>query len=457
MKEHRFTKQSAIEAPVEDVFRWHARPGALERLSPPWDPVGVVRRTGGIEKGAVVTLKMHAGPVPYEWMAEHTDFEENRMFRDRQIKGPFSKWVHTHLFEPDGNGACVMEDRIDFALPFHPFGNMAAPLVLKELDRIFEYRHRTLELDMACHRLGKGASKILISGASGVIGSALIPFLTTGGHSVTKLVRRPPVSDGEVFWDPESGRLDLEQIRGVDTVIHLSGENIGQGRWTNKKKKRIIESRTKGTSLIAETVARLDPPPKTFVCASAIGYYGDRGGETLTEEAACGLDFISGVCDKWEKAASPAMSRGIRVVFLRIGIALSPLGGALQKMLPVFKAGMGGKFGNGGQYMSWIGIDDVIGAVSHVIENDDIVGEVNIVAPKPVTNSDFARTLGRVLSRPSVFPVPEQAINLAFGEMGREVLLAGAKVMPKKLLDTGYLFRNPDLEGALRHLLGRRL
>lgn len=433
----------------------------MERLTPPWDPFKVVYRRGGIAKGATASLKMKAGPIPYDWIAEHTDYQEGRLFRDRQIKGPFAFWEHTHIFEPDGDQACFLEDRIEYALPFYPFGGMAEPMVRKKLGPIFEYRHRTFASDMAAHRARaeKRAGKplhVLISGASGLVGSTLIPFLTTGGHRVTRLVRRAPDPEkDELFWDPAASELDIGTIKGVDAVVHLSGENIGEGRWTAEKKKRIIDSRVKTTRLIAKSISKLDPPPKVFICASAIGYYGDCGETAVDETKACGCDFISEVCDKWENAADPAVEGGIRTVFLRIGIALSPLGGALAKLLPVFSAGLGGKIGTGAQYMSWIGIDDVIGAIYHLLDAETVEGPVNATAPNPATNLELAKALGRVLRRPAVFTVPETAINLAFGEMGREVLLAGVNALPEKLLRSGYVFRHPDLGETLKHLLGR--
>ncbi|MDM8549599.1 TIGR01777 family oxidoreductase [Desulfobacterales bacterium HSG2] len=458
MKKEVFIKRSHINAPVEEVFKWHSRPGALERLSPPWDPLQVIESMGGIRKGARAILKMKAGPIPFKWIAEHTDYEENRLFRDRQVKGPLAHWMHTHRFEPDGRKACFLEDRIDYALRFHPFGNFfAGDMVRNKLEKIFRYRHITTARDIAAH-LARGESppvNILISGASGVVGSALIPFLTTGGHRVIRLIRRRPGSkEKAVCWNPATGYLTPDDLNGINTVIHLAGENIGQGRWTRAKKKRIIESRVKGTSLIARAATELKPLPELLICASAIGYYGNRGERILTEKDGRGDDFISKVCYEWEKAAAPAVEKGIRVVFLRIGIALTPAGGALAKLLLPFQAGLGGKIGNGRQHMSWIGIDDVIGAMHHVMINDEVEGPVNVVSPNPLTNLEFTETLGKVLSRPTLLSVPAAAINLAFGEMGREVLLSSTRVRPEKLLKTGYRFRNPDIEEALSHLLG---
>jgi uncharacterized protein (TIGR01777 family) len=456
-----FTKKCLIKAPVEDVFQWHARTGALERLSPPWDPLEVIEKGPGIDTGTRVEMKMKAGPLPVKmrWVAEHTRYEKNRLFQDRQVKGPFKRWVHTHTFSTGAQGGTIMEDCIDFRLPFHPLGNLfGGRFILKKLEKIFRYRHATTASDIEAHLSRQPAQPlhILMSGASGVVGSSLIPFFTTGGHRVTRLVRRTRLRDeNERFWDPQKGVLDIQDTDEFDVVIHLSGENIGQGWWTPQKKKKIIESRNMTTSLIAETIARLKKPPRAFLCASAIGYYGDRGNEVMTEENACGADFISGVCDEWEQAAFPALDKRIRTVFLRIGVVLSPVGGALQRLLPSFKMGLGGKVGSGEQYLSWIGMDDLIGAVYHIINDDSLTGPINIVGPKPVTYLEMTRTLARVISRPTLFTIPAWLIKLVFGEMGKEVLLSSTRVKPEKLMAAGYRFRHPELEGALRHLLGR--
>jgi len=460
MKTETFVKKTRINAPVEEVFKWHSRPGALERLSPPWDPVRVIERKGGINIGARAVLEMKAGPFPYRWTAEHTDYEENRLFMDRQVRGPFSNWVHTHSFEPDGTEDSFFEDRIDYALPFYPFGKLlGGALVDAKLARIFKYRHAVTIEDIILHLSKKDIKRpmnIIMTGASGLLGSALIPFFTTGGHIVHTLVRRAPfLEKGEMFWDPEKKSLDSSVFDGVDAVIHLAGEQIGEGRWTNEKKRRIIESRTKGTSLIADTISKLSSPPPVLICASAIGFYGNRGDKILTEDDPPGDDFISKVCSEWEKSAQAAVAAGIRVAFMRIGIALSPAGGALLRLLLPFRVGLGGKIASGAQFMSWVGIDDVLGAFLHVLADSKIAGPVNVVSPNPVTNLDFTKTIGQVLSRPAIFSIPAAVINLVFGEMGRGVLLSSTRVIPAKLLESGYRFRNPDLFGVLSHLLGK--
>ena len=459
MKTKIFKKRSKINAPVEDVFKWHARPGAIERLSPPWDPLEIISRTGGILIGAEVEMKLKAGPIPIKWHARHIDYQANKLFKDMQIKGPFSKWIHTHRFETLGQTQCILEDCIEYALPLHLFGTaLMHPLVEKKLKQIFTYRHNTTTADMADHLSHKQQEplRILISGASGLLGSTLIPFLTTGGHHVMPLVRRlPNKKKGEIQWDPANSRLDLDHAGPIDAVIHLSGENIGEGHWTQEKKKRIINSRTKSTRLIAETISKMKTPPKVFVCASAIGYYGDRKNTLLDESDPPGNDFISEVCHTWEASTDAAVRAGIRTASLRIGIVLSPIGGALGKLLLPFRIGIGGKISTGQQYMSWISIDDAIGAIYHVLFDSRISGPVNLVSPNPATNREFTQKLAKVLSRPAYFTVPKAAIEIFFGEMGRETILSSTRVKPGVLSETGYSFRHPDLEGALKHLLGK--
>lgn len=453
-----FVKRSRINAPVSDVFKWHARPGALERLSPPWDPIQVIRRTGGILPGAEVYLKMKLGPFSYPWHARHSDYDEDRLFRDQQVKGPFRSWIHTHRFEPDGERACFMEDHIEYRLPAHSLSHVfAKSIIQKKLTRIFNYRHRTLMDDLVAHgaNLPDKPMTILISGASGVIGSALVPFLTTGGHRVIRLVRRKPAEDrDELFWDPLKGELNLGHLDRIDAVIHLSGEHIGKGRWTSEKKRIIVESRTKSTRLISQAISNLEKPPRVFLCASAIGFYGDRGDECLAEAECTGDDFISSVCHQWEVATGPAQAKGIRTALLRFGVVLTPLGGTLERLLLPYKLGLGGKIGTGDQYISWIGMDDSIAAMHHALVHESIEGPVNVVAPEPVTHAQFTKILGGVLSRPTIFTIPSIAVKAAFGQMGNEVLLASCRVVPEKLTATGYSFRTPTLQETLKHALG---
>ena len=294
--------------------------------------------------------------------------------------------------------------------------------------------------------------KTLLTGSSGLIGSALASDLSNRGHDVVRLVRSEPETEA-LAWDPEAGTLESSGLEGLDWAVHLAGENIASKRWSEEQKGRIRDSRVNGTRLLSETLARLTNPPQVLVSASAIGYYGDRGEEILNEESESGSGFLSEVSREWESAAEPATRHGIRVVNLRFGVVLSPSGGALAKMLFPFRMGMGGVIGGGGQYMSWIALDDAVGSICHVLTEPTILGPVNVVSPNPVTNREFTKTLGRVLTRPTLFPMPAFAARLAFGEMADALLLASTRVDPARLRETGYEFRHPKLEPALRHLL----
>lgn len=296
--------------------------------------------------------------------------------------------------------------------------------------------------------------KILVSGSTGLVGSALLPSLVTEGHTPTRLVRSfNKQATLSIGWDPSSSALHPAPFEGFGAVIHLAGESIATGRWTDAKKTRIRDSRVKGTRLLSETLAKLQQRPKVLICASAIGFYGDRGEERLTESSRMGSNFLARLCRDWEAATEPAVQGGIRVVHLRFGIILSPKGGALTKMLLPFKLGLGGKIGSGAQVMSWIALDDVVGVILHALKTGSLKGPVNTVAPQPVTNSEFTQTLGKVLHRPTIFPLPALVAKLAFGEMADELLLSSARVDPTALKTSGYAFNYPELEGALRHLL----
>jgi len=296
--------------------------------------------------------------------------------------------------------------------------------------------------------------KILVSGSHGLVGKTLIKALEIDGHEIYRLVRHAPDSSKEIEWSPERYSIAISMIEGFDAVCHLAGESIASGRWSDEKKLKIRESRTKGTKLLSDALANLRHPPKTLISASAIGYYGNRGDEVLTEASAPGGDFLSEVCVEWEKATEHATTMGIRVVNTRFGIILDKEGGALAKMLPPFRMGIGGRIGDGRQWMSWIALDDVVGALKFVLANEALSGPVNFVAPNPVTNAEFTKALGQALSRPTFFPIPAFGVRLAFGEMADALLLSSQKVAPKTLQDAQYQFRYPELRNALQKILG---
>ncbi len=294
---------------------------------------------------------------------------------------------------------------------------------------------------------------VLVSGSSGLVGSALIPHLEASGHRVLRLVRTSPKSDLERRWDPETGELAAADLEGIQAVVHLAGENIASGRWNEAKKNRIRSSREDGTRLLAQGLAELQTPPGVLISASAIGYYGNRGEEILNEESPPGADFLAETCIAWENAARPAADAGVRTVYVRIGIVLSADGGALAKMLFPFRMGVGGVIGSGDQYMSWISLSDLAGIINHALNTQTLQGPVNAVSPAPVTNREFTKTLGGALSRPTLFPMPAFAARLAFGEMADALLLSSTRVLPARLQGTGYVFQHPKLDGALRHVL----
>jgi hypothetical protein len=458
VKTLRFQRRTRVAAPAEAVFAWHARPGALERLVPPWERVAVEERTGGIEDGARVVLRVSAGPISVRWVAVHGEVVPGRQFCDRQDRGPFRYWRHRHRFEPDGPDACQLEDDVEYALPLGLLGAIVAGgRVREKLAQMFAYRHAVTKADVEAHaaRTGMTPMHVVVSGSRGLVGSALVPFLTTGGHRVTRLVRGEPAGPDETAWDPARGLVDASRLDGVDAVVHLAGENIAAGRWTPARKAEIRRSRVDGTRALCEALARLPNPPRVLVSASAVGYYGDRGAEVLTEESGPGNGFLTEVCREWEAATAPASRAGIRVVTLRFGMVLSPCGGALRKLLLPFRLGVGGRLGDGRQFTSWIALDDAVGAIHHALCEESVRGPVNAVAPGPVSNAEFTRALARLLRRPALLPVPAFAARLAFGEMADALLLAGARVLPARLQASGYRFRFPELEGALRHLLGR--
>jgi uncharacterized protein len=296
--------------------------------------------------------------------------------------------------------------------------------------------------------------KVVVTGSTGLIGSALIRALEARGDAVTRLVRRSPTT-GEARWDPEAGQIETAALEGHDAVVHLAGAGIGDHRWTEDHKRAVLDSRVKGTTLLASTVAALTDKPRIMASGSAMGYYGLRGDEVLTEDAAAGTGFLADVCEQWEAATAPAEDAGVRVAHLRTGLVLSPDGGALKQMLLPFKLGLGGRIGSGRQWWSWISIDDEVNAILHIIDTSAPAGGAfNLTAPNPVTNEEFTRTLNRVLRRPTLLPTPTFALKAMFGgEAVDEMFLGGQRVVPALLQADGYAFRHPELEGALRHLL----
>lgn len=449
---------SRLPVAAEDAYAWHGRPGALTRLLPPWQAVRIVSHRGGIEPGARVELQMRFGPLPVRWVAEHGPLVPGRQFSDRQLRGPFAYWYHTHRFEPLEPQTCELQDVVEYCLPLGAVGRgLLENFVARQLQQTFAYRHTTTRDDLTAHSRyrDRPALDVWITGASGLLGSVLVPMLSAGGHRVTALRREADATAPRPGWNPTTGELRNVVGRPVDALVHLAGESLASQRWNERQKARIRDSRLDATRRLCEGLVRLPEPPKTLICASAIGYYGDRGDAWLDENSPAGSSFLADVCRRWEEATQPATRAGIRVVLIRLGIVLSPRGGALAQLLRPFRLGVGGPLGSGEQYWSWISVDDAVGAIHHVLMNPELRGPINLVAPAPVTNAAFTHTLARILGRPAFVPAPAPLLRLALGELADALLLASARVQPAQLVRSGYSFRQPELEGALRHLLGR--
>jgi hypothetical protein len=458
----RFSRSLDLPVSAAELFAWHERPGALERLSPGWQRVDLVEHTGGIRDGARVVLRVYNGPLPMRWELAHEHYIEGARFEDVQRRGPFARWRHVHRFESRGAHASTLHDEIEYALPFGPLGALVGgPFMERMLRRLFAHRHAVTQNDIERHRpfASRAPLRIAITGATGLIGSALTAFLTTGGHTVTR-IRRAAGSGREmlpsdVLWDPSNGTLDPRRLEGFDAIVHLAGEPV-EARWSAHNKRGIRDSRVLGTQLLANAIASLERPPKVLVSASAIGFYGDRGEELLDETSGPGRGFLAGVVQEWEAATAPAEAAGIRVVHSRTGVVLSPRGGALVKLLPPFRLGMGGKIGDGKQWMSCIALDDVVGAMHYAIMTESLRGPMNVVMPQPVTNEQFGHTLGHVLHRPSLATVPPMMVKMVLGaEQAEEMALASQRIVPRALERAGFVFRHPSLEDGLRFELGR--
>ena len=442
---------SVIDAPIYEVFDWHARPGAFTRLTPPWQPMRLIAEADSLEKGRA-ELGLPGG---LRWVADHQpdSYDPPRRFVDTiGTEGLASlpvrlavRWRHTHDFEELSGERTRVTDRV------------ATPVPARALRAMFGYRHRQLADDIGAHRhaaaQGLAPATVAVTGSSGLVGSQLTAFLSTGGHRVIRLVRHAATKSDERQWNPDDPDPGL--LAGVDAVIHLAGASIA-GRFTEEHRAAIRDSRIGPTRRLAELIAKSADGPKVLISASAVGYYGyDRREETLTEDSERGDGFLADVVAEWENATAPAEQAGVRVVRVRTGIVQSPGGGTLRLLRPLFAAGLGGRVGNGQQWLSWIGIDDLVDVYHRGLWDADLSGPVNAVAAEPVRNVDYTRTLAHVLRRPALLPVPPLGPRLLLGEQGaRELACASQRVLPARLQQADHRFRRPDLEQTLRHLLG---
>ncbi|MGO9102040.1 MAG: TIGR01777 family oxidoreductase [Mycobacterium sp.] len=442
---------SVIDAPIYEVFDWHTRPGAFTRLAPPWQPVRVIAEADSLKSGRA-ELGLPGG---LRWVADHQpdSYDPPRRFVDTiGTDGLASlpvrlavRWRHTHDFDELSGERTRLTDRV------------ATPVPAAALRAMFGYRHRQLADDIAVHRRaaahGLAPLTVAVTGSSGLVGSQLTAFLSTGGHRVIRLVRHAATKPDERQWNPDDPDPGL--LAGVDAVIHLAGASIA-GRFTDEHRAAIRDSRIGPTRRLAELIAQSADGPKVLISASAVGFYGyDRGDETLTEDSERGDGFLADVVAEWEDATVPAQEAGARVVRVRTGIVQSPAGGTLRLLRPLFAAGLGGRVGNGRQWLSWIGIDDLVDVYHRGLWDTDLSGPVNAVAADPVRNVDYTRTLAHVLRRPALLPVPPFGPRLLLGEQGaRELAFASQRVLPARLQQADHRFRRPDLEQTLRHLLG---
>ena len=456
-----FERQSPMPASAAELFAWHARPGAFARLAPPWQRFEVVGPAPRLVEGSRAVLRMAKGPLRIRWVAEHRNVRPGHGFRDVQVRGPFALWEHDHLFEPAPGGGSVLRDRIRFRPPAGALGRWLMEANLRrDLDGTFRYRHATTAADLELHAryADRPRLRVAVTGASGLLGGALTGLLTTGGHEVVRLVRPRAGADadapGAAGWDTERGLLDPAGLGPIDALVHLAGESIAAGRWTARRKRSIRDSRVRGTKNLIDSLGRLPRPPRVLVSASAVGFYGDRGAAEVDESAAAGEGFLADVCAAWEAAALTGRDLGMRVALARLGVVLTPAGGLLARLLPPFRLGLGGRLGDGRQRMSWISVDDAAAALLHLLLTEGLEGPFNLAAPRAPSNGELSRTLARELRRPALLPLPAPAVRAIFGEMGRELMLAGVAARPDRLLASGFSFRHPGLAEALRHLLG---
>ena len=453
-----YEHKTHVKANVEDTFAWHERKGSFRRLMPPWEVAEEVRADDTLEEGAQRIFRFPMGPVKMKWIARHSKYNPPHSFEDDMLKGPFKSWHHKHQFTQNDDGSTYVIDKVNYKLPMGFLGKIVAgKMVRKRIERMFFARQIRLERDLERHAqfAHLPRKKILVAGSSGLIGRQLVAFLDTGGHDVWRLVRRDiKKGEKEIKWLPDKNEINPEEIEGFDTIIHLGGAGIGDKRWSKKRMKLIEDSRVNSTSLLAKTIGNLSKKPELFMVASAMGWYGERGDEVLTENSKLGEGFLPRICENWEQAANGVKDFGVRTINLRTGIVLDATGGALGKMLLPAKLGGGGPIGRGRQWYSWISMDDQIYSMHHLMMTEECEGVYNIGSPEPVRQKRFAKVLGKVLRRPAFIPTPPFAIWFLFGKMGVSLTTESTKIIPERLVESGYVFEHSDLESALRDSLG---
>ncbi len=470
--------EKSIELPVSqpEAFQYHARPGALNRLVPPWESVEIVRSANSILPGSEVLLRASILGKRLDWLARHKLYDPPNLFSDVQVYGPFASWEHKHSIVAIGTNRCALSDQIDYQLPLGALGKLfGSGIASKKLDAMFRFRHRQTFEDLC---FGNSLSNftsfesktVAVSGCNGLVGKSVISLLSVLGHHVIKLDRSQDVGSTKAVsaagavsterqilsttpWDPRNGLSRPEELDGIDAVIHLAGKGIADSRWTESVRKELVASRVDATEKLASQLALLTNPPKAFVSASGVGMYGSIGDSVADESFPVAQDFLGQLASKWESASSSLEACGTRRCFGRLGIVLDPRSGALAKMLPVLQWGAGGIMGSGDQYWSWISREDAASAFIWLALNPACSGPYNFTGGAE-TNRQFTQTLASLLNRPAVLPAPSFALKLALGEMADSLLLASTNASNRKLLDSGYELRCSSLKDAIAHILG---
>lgn len=448
-----FAARTRLPDSPEEVFRWHDTAGAVHRLVPPWAPVSVVSHTGRLIEGGQTTFEL---PLGMRWHARVVKVAYPEGFIDEQEHGPMKRWRHRHAFERTEQGGTMLDDRVEYELPGGRLGAwLGGNAIDRRLAALFRFRHERTRSDLARHApyRERPSLRIAVSGTHGLVGSALAAFLRAGGHTVVPIVRGR--SAGCIAWDDTSGEVDAQAMQDIDAVVHLAGESFFGLRWTAQKKHEIEDSRVRGTKAVATAAARAQRGPRVFVCASSVGYYGDRGLQVLSEGSPRGDGFLPDVVERWEAAAAPAREAGLRTVHLRSGTVLSGAGGALPMLMRASRWALAGPLGSGRQYVPWIALDDLLGAILFALHEDDIEGPVNVVSPHEITQRDLIAAVAGLVHRPVGPRVPNAALKAAMGQLATELLLPSERVRPTVLLGRGFAFRYGDLERALRFETGR--
>lgn len=447
--------RTKLDFPAEEVFAWHLNPGAIYRMIPPWEKVEVLSDVKSPEEvNSVLTLRSKMGPFSILWKIKHAQFQEGESFTDIQIKGPFKIWKHVHKVYPKDDATCEWEDEIHFASPLAFLHSW----IERKIKKTLKWRHQRLRNELMMKRRYKTKSmRVLVSGTSGLVGQEVTTFLKSQGHEVVPLLRKGKSEKKEkgIYWNPKKGVFKKKDFEGFDAVIHLAGKNIAH-LWTKKHKRAIFTSRCRDSWLLSQILLRVNSPPQVLICASAAGFYGDRGNDVLTEDSPKGKGFLADVCEKWEEATKGIEKRKTRGIHTRFGIILSSKGGMLGRILPLFRMGLGAVVGSGKQYVSWISLDDVVYGIYHAVITKDLEGPVNFTAPSPETNRSFSKKIAHFLHRPLFLRIPASFLKLTLGQMAEEMLLPSVRAVPDKLKGSGYEFVHPTLEDSLQWELGNR-